>query len=278
MSLIALESILTLVSNIYRTVRLHPDKVTQAELRPAAEALYINIKLARDTLVDPVKRFAYDRFGPSMLEWRQCTTIHDYVLAGATRAAPLYIGSMIFLMGSGFLGYLEAGRYWRYVTLAAIVVFEMYAITRPFYPPILSKFVNPILARTALHPSYLPFQAISLARRISVSIFIAINQLAPLFRQQSGASKNDAATQQQTDRLTALTRALNMETKRLLGLEMSPFREDQRLESRARDQLKAWLVRNEIRNEPGVSAAIARAIQRRSQGTEDDVGIGGNSR
>lgn len=259
-------------------MRYHPDKVTQAEHRSAAEALYINIKLARDTLVDPVKRFAYDRFGPSMLEWRQCTTIHDYVLAGATRAAPLYIGSMIFLVGSGFLGYLEAGRYWRYVTLAAIVVFEMYTITRPFYPPILSKIVNPILAQTTLHPPYLPFQAISLARRISVSIFIAINQLAPLFKQQASASKDDAATHQQIDRLTGLARALDMETKRLLSLEMSPFREDQQLESRARDQLKAWLVRNEIRNEKGVSAAIARAIQRRSQESGDEVDIAGNSR
>lgn len=96
---------------VSRTIRYHPDKVTQPELRPAAEAFYIHLKQARDTLADPVKRFAYDRFGSDMLEWRQCTTIHDYVLAGATRMAPLYIGSIIFLVGSGFLGYLEAGRY-----------------------------------------------------------------------------------------------------------------------------------------------------------------------
>ena len=99
------------LTGLFRTIRYHPDKVTQPELRPAAEAFYIHLKQARDTLVDPVKRFAYDRFGPDMLEWKQCTTIHDYVFAGATRMAPLYIGSLVFLVVSGFQGFLEAGRY-----------------------------------------------------------------------------------------------------------------------------------------------------------------------
>lgn len=258
-----------------RTVRYHPDKITDAALRPFAEQLYIRIKLARDTLVDPVKRFAYDRFGPSMLEWPQCKTIHDYALAGAARAAPIYIGSLIFLVISGLLGYMESGRYWRYVVLASVVAGEMYTITRPFYPPVLSRVVNPILVM-AQHQPYLPFQAISFARKISISIFIAINQLAPLFKQPVGGagSRNDAATQQQIDRLAAVASALDMETKRLLGLELSPFREDQQLEARARDQLKAWLVRNEIRNEPGVSAAIARAIRRRGGQADDDDGAG----
>jgi len=243
--------------------------------------MYINIKLARETLLDPVKRFAYDRFGPSMLEWKRCTTRSDYILAGITRSAPLYIGSTIFMVAYGFLGYLQSGQYWRYVTVAAIMVFEMYTVTRPFHPPILTYFINPILRRVTPHHPYLPFQALSLARKVSLSIFIAINQLAPQYKPQAGAagSKNDAAANEQIDRLTHLGRALDAETKRLLALEMSPFRDDHQMEGRARDQLKAWLVRNEIRNDAGVSAAIKQAIQRRSQGSEEDVvEVTGNSR
>jgi len=242
--------------------------------------MYINIKLARETLLDPVKRFAYDRFGPSMLEWRGSRTKGDYILAGITRSAPLYIGSTIFMVAYGFLGYLQSGQYWRYVTLAVIMAFEMYTVTRPFYPPILSNVINPVLSRLTQHPPYLPFQALSLARKISVSIFIAINQLAPQYKPQGGAAgtKTDAAANEQIDRLTVLGRALDAETKRLLGLELSPFRDDRQMEGRARDQLKAWLVRNEIRNDPGVSAAVTRAIQRRSQGSEDEAETAGNSR
>ena len=151
------------------------------------------------------------------------------------------------------------------MTLTAIIVLESYTITRPYHPPFLTNVVNPILSLTNIHPPYLPFQAIALARRMSVSIFIAISQLAPRLKHPTAASGTnaDAVTHQQLDRLTALAKTLDIETKRLLGLELSPFHQDERAETRAKDQLKAWLVRNEIRNERGVSEAIARAIQRR---------------
>jgi hypothetical protein len=254
-------------------VKYHPDKVTDPALRPSAESLYIALKLARDTLIDPVKRFAYDRLGPSCLEYCSvhCKTQSDYVLAGATRAAPLYIASLLFLVVSQVTGYLgQGGMYWRYVTLGAVAVGEMYAITRPFYPPLLSKLVNPLLAAVG-HQPYLPFQAVQFARKIAISVFIAINQLAPLFQHSAGAGgasgpAAEAAAHQQIDRVVALANALDAETKRLLGLEMSPFREDAQLEARAREQVRAWLVRNEIRNEPGVAAAIQRALQRRAEG------------
>lgn len=151
------------------------------------------------------------------------------------------------------------------MTVAAIIVLESYTITRPYHPPFLTNFVNPILSLTNIRTPYLPFQAIALAQRISISIFIAISQLAPLLKYPAAptGAKGDAATHQQLDRLTVLANALDIETKRLLGLEISPFHRDERAETRAKDQLKAWLVRNEIRNERGVSEAIARAIQRR---------------
>ena len=50
-----------------RTIRFHPDKVSAAD-RPAAEARFVHLKIARDVLTDPVKRFAYDRFGPDILD------------------------------------------------------------------------------------------------------------------------------------------------------------------------------------------------------------------
>ena len=152
------------------------------------------------------------------------------------------------------------------MTLTVIIVLESYTITRAYHPPFLTNFVNPILSLTNIHPPYLPFQALALARRISISIFIAISQLAPLLKNPTMAAnaKADTVTHQQLDRLTALAKALDIETKRLLGLEISPFHQDEQAETRAKDQLKAWLVRNEIRNERGVSEAIARAIQRRA--------------
>ncbi len=89
----------------------HPDKVSSAAARPSAEAYYIHLKQARDTLVNPAKRFAYDRFGPDVLEWQHCVTIRDYVLTGLQALAPYYAFSGLFMIVMAALGYLEYGRY-----------------------------------------------------------------------------------------------------------------------------------------------------------------------
>jgi len=89
----------------------HPDKITSAAARPAAEQYYVHLTLARDTLLDPAKRFAYDRFGPDMLRWQHCKTVRDFLITGAQSTLPYYTGSSIVLLVMGFLGFFEWGRY-----------------------------------------------------------------------------------------------------------------------------------------------------------------------
>ncbi len=71
------------------------------------EGVYIQLKLARDTLVDPAKRFAYDRFGPEILQWRQCKTVRDFVITGVQRTTVYYSISGSALVLLGVLGYLQ---------------------------------------------------------------------------------------------------------------------------------------------------------------------------
>lgn len=90
---------------------LHPDKIAAPEARPAAEARFVHLKLARDILIDPAKRFAYDRFGPDMLQWQHCITVRDYLTAGAYSIAPFYMGSAMFVIILTVLEYMDWGRY-----------------------------------------------------------------------------------------------------------------------------------------------------------------------
>ena len=92
----------------------HPDKATSAEARGASEGYFVHLKLAQDTLLDPAKRFAYDRFGPDMVQWRHCTSVRDYVLVGVQSIAPYYAASALFMIILGVLGYLEWGHYVRF--------------------------------------------------------------------------------------------------------------------------------------------------------------------
>lgn len=98
----------------FRAAIHHPDKVTAGENNSGAEDFFVNLKVAQDILIDPVKRFAYDRFGPDILNWQHCSSIRDYLFVGLQAAIPLYVGSIIVLVILGVMGYLQWGRFVRY--------------------------------------------------------------------------------------------------------------------------------------------------------------------
>lgn len=248
------------------TVLHHPDKVTSEKARPAAEAYYVYLKLARDTLVDPAKRFAYDRFGPDILEWKQCVTIRDFVFHGAQRAVAPYVAGGAIMVLLGMLGYLQWGRYWRYLATAAMIVFEANTITRPEFPLMISKIINPLFDMFKLHPPLLPFQLRTIARRFILSLFIAMTQIAPVFSNPGReAQDTQKAQQQQLDRLSQITALTDRDAQALLTLETMPFTsEDGKVDLRGK--VKDWLVQNSIRSDRVVRDAMGNALRRRREG------------
>ncbi|OJD34475.1 heat shock protein [Diplodia corticola] len=249
------------------TVLHHPDKVTSAEARPAAERYYVFLKQARDILVDPAKRFAYDRFGPGIVEWKHCITVHDFVMHGVQSSAPSYLGGASVMIMLGMLGYFQHGSYWRYLAFAALVVFECHTISRPDFPPLLTKILNPLVSTLHLHAPWLPYQILSIVRKGTFASFIAMNQLGPLMRDPKRnlqTQDNPAMQQQQLDRLTQLCAATDTDALRLLGVETMPFQgEDGEKELKAK--MKGWLVQNSIRSDPVVRDAVGRAVARKRQ-------------
>ena len=99
------------IYEIRRAALHHPDKVTASEDRAATEAFFVHLKLAQDTLLNPTKRFAYDRLGPDMLEFQHCSSIRDYLFMGFRTSAPMYLGSAFFMIILGVTGYLQWGRF-----------------------------------------------------------------------------------------------------------------------------------------------------------------------
>jgi hypothetical protein len=253
-------------------VLYHPDKLSNPSPEQAAlaQAFYVHLKNARDVLIDPAKRFAYERFGSDILECKNCITRLDFVNAGLRSMIPYYIGSVFVLVFTSLTGYLQTGKYWQYFTVAALFVFEAHTVTRAGFPAITSRVLDPILHLTAQRPPYLPYQAIIIARKIAVSIFIASGQIAPLLRSQK-VEDTPQAQQQQMDQAWARVRSIDQEAQRLIQLETAPFLNDVQLERRLKAQLKAWLVRNEIQNEPGVHAAFQNAIHRRRMAEGPDM-------
>ncbi|KAL9104512.1 MAG: hypothetical protein Q9163_000543 [Psora crenata] len=246
----------------------HPDKLkteSPSELS-AAESHFVSLKQAQDTLSDPIKRFAYERFGPDMLNWQHCSSIGDYLSRGLQVVqGPLYAVTITFMILLGFTSYMQAGRYWRYLFLAALLVLEMHTITRPYHTPILTRILNPVL-EFVQHPPFLPFQLLALARKSTFTLFIAFSQFSGLWLQPATAASNGNSPQdlQQLLRLEQLAKGNEAEASRLLAMDMAPFVADEQGKMALRGRIREWLVNNTIRTDPEVRDAMGRALERRT--------------
>ncbi|TVY31179.1 Chaperone protein DnaJ [Lachnellula hyalina] len=242
----------------------HPDKVSASS--PSSEGYFVHLKTAQDTLLSPAKRFAYERFGPDMLSWQRCASIQDYVLHGLQSILPYYGVAALAMYILGLLGYLDWGKYWRWLTVICLCVFEIHAVTRPYFPAVAAKLINPLLTTFTSHPPYLPFQLIALCKKMSVTLYIAFSQIGPLLETPNTVSSNanaEVALRQQMDRLDATAKAAEFETTRLMAMEMSPFIGDEQALTGLKEKVKEWLVQNTIRNDPEVRDAVGNLLKRR---------------
>jgi len=241
----------------------HPDKVAAS---PGSENYFVHLKLAQDTLLNPAKRFAYERFGPSVTEWQHCSSIRDYLIHGLQSIVPYYGAAVIFMYILGMLGYLEWGKYWRWLTLVILCVFEFHAVSRPYFPVLAEKFLNPILTTFTNHPPYLPFQLIQLARKLSVTLYIAFSQIGPLLQPATQAPQSASPEKQMDFNLTRMenvAKAVDLEATRMMDMEMVPFRADREAQHDIRNKIKVWLVQNTIRADPEVRDAIGNSMMKR---------------
>lgn len=226
----------------------------------------MHLKTASDVLTNPTQRFAYERFGPEILAWRHCVSLRDYVWRGLQTQVLMHYGlAAAGLYGLGFLGYFELGRYWRWVTLVGLCVFEAHTVMRPRFPAFVETVVNPFLVRFTSHAPYLPFQVVALARRVAIAIYIAIGQLGPVLRagRDQEAAAEEKALQQNLERLEHTAKFMDTDATRLMELEMAPFAGDPDVVKDMRAKLKEWLVQNTIRADPMVRDALGRSLQKR---------------
>lgn len=138
-------------------------------------------------------------------------------------------------------------------------------MTRPGYPVLVVKVVNPLLKAFTGRQGYLPYQAISMIRRIAVSMFVAAAQIAPQFQDPRATPDSPEAQQQVLRQLAIINGELDGDAQRMLNLETAPFFAEEALSSRLKSSLTSWLIQNEVRNEAGVQSAIRKVVARKNE-------------
>lgn len=240
---------------------------------------FVHLKTASDTLLDPARRFAYERFGPDAVVWasqNRCVTIRDFVVRGAQVLVPYYAVAAAAMYAMGLFGYLEFAKYERWVVLAAMFVFEIHTVMRPGRPAFFEKLVDPVMAfwRPG-QPAYLPFQIIALARKLCITIYVAFTQIGPLIGADTSTGQivpggggrkvgnEEELLKQNLERLEMTARGLDNDAGRLLEMEMAPFAGDEHVVQSLKGKMKEWLVQNTIRADPMVRDALGRAFKKR---------------
>lgn len=261
----------------------HPDKIRMGGAEYDAAA-YVHIQTAHATLTDEAKRFAYDRFGPDILGWKECVVVRDFIMKGAMNLLGYYGMGAVILWVFPKLGYFSDAIYWRWMAFLALFLFEVFTITRPHYPSLLEYLINPLLVHVvnptvgywvpgAAHAPYIPFQAVAIARKLSITLSIALNQIVPYLtadtsrgrvQMKKRGSEDDKALQSLADLDKALHVA-GQEADHMVQLESAPFVSAPELKESLRLKMRRWLVDNTIRNEPMTKDAIHQRIMRRRQ-------------
>lgn len=88
----------------------HPDKVGNSK---DIQARFVIFRQAYETLEDPLKRAAFDRFGPALVKACEltCKTSRDYMQQGLMSSIGFYIASLVMLSVLSVLKALEFGQY-----------------------------------------------------------------------------------------------------------------------------------------------------------------------
>lgn len=92
----------------------HPDKLPQSANGNGSEAFFLQLKLAQDTLIDPMKRFAYDRFGRQVVEGTKAKSIRELLYAGLLALLPQYFSGLLMMLALNKFWFSSWGRYVRF--------------------------------------------------------------------------------------------------------------------------------------------------------------------
>ncbi|OXV08531.1 hypothetical protein Egran_03706 [Elaphomyces granulatus] len=262
----------------------HPDKLQQASNgdgfgSPGSDSLFVYLKRAQDTLLDPARRYAYDRFGPDVAERREGQTMQDFIFTAMYKLAPEYLGGMALIILLNFTWWSQWGRFWRFYTFAALVTLELAMIVHPssiFIPAAYLPWkLSSLLGISVDPPSFylLPFQIIALARRASITAHIFISQVTPTRTEKPSSAPGSSLSLpilQRLGQLAQLSQVTENEATRLLQLGFAPFRGERGSVAALRRGMKEGLVLGGVRSSPGVKEAVSQVLRRRKAETEGD--------
>ncbi|CED84560.1 Molecular chaperone (DnaJ superfamily) [Phaffia rhodozyma] len=263
----------------------HPDRVRDTLFggREEIEQRFVEGRRAFDGLSDEGKRWAYDRFGEQVMNWKGLVTQREYLFRGLMGSFMFYIVSAGVL---AFMTLISNGGpniiYWRNLTLPTLFLLELSLLIFPtpyaadgdlssFHP-----FPNRVL--TKLFPSRTQHQHVLFLHELYLALNMCINQLGPLLfpspvteSRSGGSVEEENSVGKWMDRVESLVGVAEDEASRIYHAELFPVLStpdetgsvsvDGKLRRLLDREMEDVLVESRIRSHPAVAPAWAEAVR-----------------
>ncbi|KAK9466180.1 hypothetical protein V1512DRAFT_291726 [Lipomyces arxii] len=222
----------------------HPDK-------GGHDGVYMLVRKAGDTLSDPVKRFAYDRFGPDAADWT-VKTEYEALQKGWASAVPRYIVSFATLELLNLFESSSFGSFWRFVALAVEGIVELHLTTR----------LNPIFK----HYPFTIYEILSLVQQGLILLSIVVAQIGPILFPNAPpmgvfVRQHLEVTKTMLSRYMRLGSALDQEATQRFMSQIQPFMGQSAREEFFQAKLSQHLLDNRVKTSPEVMEAVREVEQ-----------------
>ncbi|KAI9465164.1 hypothetical protein BJY52DRAFT_1388153 [Lactarius psammicola] len=150
----------------------HPDRVGSQ----GAE-LFVVVRSGYEALMEPNKRWAYDRFGADILTCKECVTQREFLTRGLIQSLGFHIVSGLALLFFSMIGKSSGVAFWRYTLFFGHFASELSLL---FCPSPSSPEYQGYSILSLVFPTRLAFQHIRLLHQVFMFFSIAVSRVAPV--------------------------------------------------------------------------------------------------
>lgn len=150
----------------------HPDRVGSQ-----GADLFLLGREGYEALMEPNKRWAYDRFGADILTCKECVTQREFLTRGLIQSLGFHIVSALALLFFSVIGKSNGVAFWRYTLFFGHFASELSLL---FSPSPSSPEYQGYSILSLLFPTRLAFQHIRLLHQVFMFFSIAVSRVAPV--------------------------------------------------------------------------------------------------
>ncbi|KAG5438454.1 hypothetical protein PCK2_000950, partial [Pneumocystis canis] len=183
-------------------LKLHPDKTMSQDVTQ-----FIELRLAYNVLSNTQQRFAYERLGPSAIEWSNTVSIHQILFQSIKPTIHFYGGIMLIFLISNLLNIKPRKKFWHFYGLSVWFTLEIIILVRscetfPF---------------NYLFPKKLPFEFLDAIHTIIRIFLLAWSNIELILYEKN----NDMDVLTSSKKISSLSSLLLNESTNLLDMEYS---------------------------------------------------------